>query len=103
MKFLGYTMLVILTLASLSFLLNGLGLFNLKFWGVKYQDARTEIFESTKAYKHGNIREIERMCLDLNKVKSPAHKNALRATIRHRLSSFDYNNLPQHVLSCVQN
>jgi len=83
------------------FLLNAFGLFQLNYWGVKYQDARTNIFEETKAYKHGTIRDIENLCLELQKTESAAHKNALYFTMRHRLSAFDYNELPQHVKDCL--
>ena len=85
---------------SLIFLLQGFGLINLKFWGVKYQDAHREIFEKTKSYNHGMIRDLENLCLQYQELESDSHKQAIAATIRHRKSSFN-GELPQHVKNCI--
>lgn len=87
-------------LLGLSFLGNAVGLWNLKFWGVKYENAHREIFEQTKSYNHGMIRDIENICLEIEKVESESHKGILRATLQHRLSAFN-GELPDHVKKCI--
>lgn len=82
------------------FALNAFGLFSLKFWGVKYQNARTEIFQETKAYTHGTIRDIENLCLDALKTESQSHRDVIRATINHRISAFN-KELPLNVKKCL--
>lgn len=91
---------VLIGLAAASFALHGLGLVNLKFWGVKYQDAHREIFEHSKSYNHGMIRDLENLCLQYEGLGSESHKSAIAATIRHRISAFD-GELPSHVRKCL--
>ena len=93
---------VLVALPSMYFGLGYLGLFGINFWGVKYQDARTNVFQETKAYRHGTIRDIENLCIEIEKAETTTHKNALRATLNHRIAAFDYNLLPSHVKKCIE-
>ncbi len=89
-------------IATLLFAVQGFGLFNLKFWGIKYENARREIFEQTKSYNHGMIRDLENLCLAYEEAETKSHKNAIKATIQHRMSAFD-GELPRHVRNCLTN
>ena len=82
--------------------LQAFGLFNLNFWGVKYQDAHTNIFQETKAYRHGTIRDIENLCLEMSRVESETHRQALQQTIRHRVAAFDYSKIPARLKGCIE-
>lgn len=90
----------IVAFCCIMFMLQGIGLINLKFWGVKYQDAHREIFEHSKSYNHGMIRDLENLCLQYQGLESESHKQAIASTIRHRMSAFD-GELPSHVQKCV--
>lgn len=83
------------------FLIQGIGLINLKFWGTKYENTRTEIFQETKAYTHGSIRDIADLCLEALTLESLSHRDVLKATIRHRVATFDKTKLPLHVQQCL--
>ena len=85
---------------AVTFALQGFGLISLKFWGVKYEDARREIFEETKSYNHGMIRDLENLCLQYQALDSQSHKDAIASTIRHRKSAFT-GDLPLHVKQCL--
>lgn len=87
-------------LLALGFGLKALGLFNIQFWGVKYEDAHRKVYEQTKAYNHGMIRDIENLCLDAQQVESQTHKDVIKATINHRVSAFT-GELPSHVKQCL--
>lgn len=100
MKIISYTLIGAIMFFALAFGLNNLRLFNLKFWGTKYQNARTEIFQETKAYTHGTIRDIENLCLDALKIESETHRGAIKSTIQHRVSAFN-KDLPYHVQKCI--
>lgn len=102
MKITLITMGMIIALAGLSFAMQGLGLINLKFWGVKYEDARRDVFEQSKSYNHGMIRDIENLCLQYAELESETHKQAIASTIRHRKSAFT-GEFPVHVRKCLQN
>lgn len=82
------------------FILQVAGLFNLKFWGVKYKDAHREIFERSKSYNHAMIRDLENLCIEYKKTEEVGHKDAIAATIHYRRSSFK-GELPQHVRTCL--
>lgn len=75
------------------FAMQAFGLFSLKFWGVKYENARREVFEETKSYKHGTIRDLQNLMLEYQAAESEAHKSALRSVILHRSAAFDPNEL----------
>ena len=92
---------VLIGVLVLSFAMNGLGLVNLKFWGVKYENARTEIFQESKAYKHGTIRDVNNLCNEALKLDAGSHRDALKATIKHRIAAFDQAQLPPHVQKCL--
>lgn len=66
---------------------------SLKFWGPKYEEAKREIFENTKSYKHGTIRDLQNLMLEYKSADNEGHKAALRVTILHRSAAFDRNEL----------
>lgn len=98
-EFLLFIACVILLLATI-FVFQAFSLFSLKFWGVQYEDARTDIFEKTKSYKHGTIRDIENLCLDALKAETQTHKDAIKSVINHRIATFD-GELPSDVTNCL--
>lgn len=101
LKTIGYTLGGLALLGVITFGLNGAGLINLKFWGVQYQDAKTDIFEQTKSYKHGTIRDIENLCLEMERTNDLVHKRAIRSVLNHRISNFDRRDIPAHLMKCV--
>ena len=83
------TIFIMVIAVAVLFGLPALGLFNLEFWGVKYEDARRNIYEETKSYKHGTIRDMQNLIMEFYSTDDDNQKQALKAVIRHRLASFD--------------
>lgn len=81
---------------------NAMRLWNINFWGVKFQNAEQNVFEQTKSYNHGMIRDLQNMCLALEEAETDTHKSAIRTTMRHRMAAFN-GQLPSHVQNCINN
>ena len=64
-------------------------LYYYKFFGPKYEDARREVFESTRSYNQAKIQELAKYKLEYERSKDKQEKEALAFTIRHRFA--DYN------------
>ena len=57
----------IIFIAILSFGGSALGLFNLKFWGVKYQDAKTDLYYQSQSYREGKVLEQRKIDREKNR------------------------------------
>lgn len=88
--------LAVAAIGIITFGLPALGLFNINFWGVKYEDAKRNVFEQSKSYNHGMQRDIQNL-INSYDLADENQKNALKATIRHRLAAFDINDLPSQI------
>lgn len=64
----------IVLLAFLAFAGQGIGLWNLKFWGPKLESARRDIYDQSRTFQQGTVREIRRLCNEYNKAESTDHK-----------------------------
>ena len=84
----------------LIFMGNALGLFNLQFWGTKYQNARYQIFKNAQPYQQGMIQDLQNMRMKyLDAGTTEAEKDAIRATVIQRFGGFDYRTLPPDLQS----
>ena len=68
-------------------------LLSYKFFAPKYEQARRETFEESKAYNQGMIQEISAMQLDYIKANSE-QKKVLASVILHRTADYDLNRMP---------
>ncbi len=71
----------LLTLFVLGFVLNGYGLVTLKIFGPAFQNARTETFQNTDAYRVGVSQQLSKMVLDYrlaDDTQKPIIADALR-------------------------
>lgn len=96
-----YIVMFVGLVLGLSFVGNAVGLWSIKFWGVKYENARREVFEQTQSYNHGMITNVDNLCLEYYRVDSDSHRNALKATIRHKVSAFK-GEFPPHTQQCLE-
>ncbi len=76
------------------FAIQWLGIVNYEFFGAKQQKAERTIFEQTKSYKHGTIRDLQNLVLEYHKTTNEGHKSLLRDTIIHRTAAFNDGDLP---------
>ena len=98
--FLGLILFIVLC-SAISFAATGTDLFFYKFFAPKYEDARRETFEHSKAYNQGMIQELQDMQFQYEQA-SPEHKSALASIILHRAADYDEDKLPSDLRSFIQ-
>lgn len=94
MRIFGIVILVIIGLLALSFAGHAVGLFNLKFWGPKFEEAKREVFEETQSFVHGKISHINRLRLEYESTTSDTRKAALRTMILNEAAVLELDELP---------
>lgn len=99
MKTVGYifgTLACLLGIAALGFYISGVDLAMYKFFAPKYEAARRNVFEQSKAYRQGNVQELMaeyRRYLSA----SPEHKAAIASMVRHQFADFDRSAIQDNV------
>jgi len=82
----GITILVIIGILILLFVIGFIGqavnLWNLKFWGPKYEDAKRDIWEQTNSRINGAIQQIAESRLEYLRTEDPIEKEAICSTLR---------------------
>ncbi len=78
---------IVLTIGSV-FLANEFEIFGIKFWGVRKENARREVFEQTQSYVEGKRQDLLRYRLEYYKCKDAQEKEAIRQTIILSFSNF---------------
>ena len=89
----------IIGLFLLVFAANEFEIFGVKFWGVRKENARREVFEQTQSYVQGKRQEITKYRLEYLKTKDDQEKEAIRQTIVLSFSNFDDSKLPSDLRS----
>lgn len=84
----------IIGLFLLIFLANEFSIFGTKFWGVRKENARREVFENTQSYVEGKRQELIKLHHEWNKA-SADDKIAIEATIRMNFANFDESKIEQ--------
>ncbi len=75
---------IILFVLLLGFGLTAFDYGSLKFWGPKYENAHREIFENTKSFRDGSIRDLDNLRLAYLQAQDPDAKAAIKDTMRQR-------------------
>lgn len=73
---------------ALLFIINEFNIFGIKFWGVRAQDARREVFENTQSYVEGKKQDLIKYHHEWMKA-GPEDKLSIETTIRQQFSQFD--------------
>jgi len=89
---------VIVGLFALTFLANEFEIFGIKFWGVRKENARREVYEQTQSYVEGKRQELTKYRLEYQRTKDITEKEAIRQTILQSFANFDENKLPSDLL-----
>lgn len=87
------TLSAVVLMIGLGFAFSGADFFLYKTFAPKYEQARRETFEQSKAYNQGMIQELQNMQFQYVQAK-PEQKEALAFIILHRAADFDENQLP---------
>jgi len=80
----------LLAILALTWVIQGNDFFMYKFFGLRYEQTRRQIFEQSRAFNQGMIQELENMQFEYEKA-SPEHRTALRSIILHRASGYNLN------------
>jgi hypothetical protein len=67
----------------------------------KYEQVRRETFEQSKAYRQGQVQELENMRFEYIKA-APEHKAALASIIKHRAADIPENALPSDLNNFIK-
>ncbi|HUV85377.1 MAG TPA: hypothetical protein VMV86_06665 [Methanosarcinales archaeon] len=92
-KIIGIFLLFFAVLAVIMFATGGLELAYMKFFGVKKENVRREIFEQTQSYNHGKIQDLAKYYEEYQKAEGSADKEAIRSVILMRFAEFDANKI----------
>jgi hypothetical protein len=88
------TIASIIGLFALIFAANEFSIFGTRFWGVRKENARREVFENTQSYVEGKRQELIKLHHEWNKA-SDDDKIAIEATIRMSFANFDENKITE--------
>jgi hypothetical protein len=66
------------------------------YFGPKYAATERKIFEETKSYNDGMIRDLENLMMQYQTAK-PEQQEALKAVVIHRFSVYQIDKLPVHL------
>ena len=75
---------------ALTWIIQGNDFFMYKYFGLKYENTRRQIFEQSRAFNQGMVQELDNMRFEYLKA-DPAHKKALASIIIHRASGYNLN------------
>jgi hypothetical protein len=93
MKVFGLVIGILVAILCLTWIVQGNNFFMYKFFGIKYENTRREIFEQSKAYNQGMIQELQNMQFEYIKAKEE-QKPGLASIILHRAADYDVDKLP---------
>lgn len=90
------TIVCVIGFIALMFLLQLGGLVNYKFFATKYENARREVYEETKSYNDGVVRELQNFMIEYY-THDEVGKQALKSVILHRAADYPTERLPKDV------
>ena len=93
----GFILLILL----IPFGLKLVGLANYSFFAPKYEEVRREVYENTKSYNDGVIRELQNMMLEY-RTSNAEGKAALKSIVLHRAVDFPNERLPNDVQNFIR-
>lgn len=88
------TIASIIGLFLLIFLANEFSIFGTRFWGVRKENARREVFEQTQSYVEGKRQELIKLHHEWNNA-SGDDKLTIESTIRLSFANFDESKIEQ--------
>ena len=101
MKIFGFFILGIVAFFLLIQAGNAMKLWNISFWGVKFEDARRDVFENTKSFRDGANRDLMNLCLDWQASEDPATRTLIASTISQRRLAVPDSALTQNTKQCL--
>lgn len=100
MKYAALFVAVLVGMLGLAWIFQGNDFFLYKTFAPKYEAARRDTFEQSKAYNDGMAQELRSMQFQYEQADE-AHKAALASVIRHRVAGYDSDRLPADLQAFV--
>jgi len=97
----GTALAVLCAILALTWIVQGNDFFLYKAFAPKYEAARRETFEQTKAYNQGMVQELQNMQFEYVKADK-AHKAALASIILHRAADYPEDKLPADLRNFIR-
>lgn len=94
---------VVIFLSALGFALTSWDLFNLSFWGPKYENAKRGVYEQTKSYRDGSRRDFENLYVEYMAQPDPASKSAVLSVAKERADGVNPEIVPQNLKDLLCN
>jgi hypothetical protein len=96
--------LLVLTVAGFgfTFISDAFNLFSFRFWGVKQENARRQVYEQSKSYRQGSVQRLSTLCTQV-KDADDDHKPMLNDVIAHEFAEWNMSDVPDYLQSCLAN
>jgi len=91
--------LVVIFMMVIAFVGQAYSLWNLKFWGPKFEDAKREVWEQTDSRINGAIQQIARSQLEYLRAEDQVEKDAICATLRNMYPDITPDEIDDYRLS----
>lgn len=78
-------------------LIFGTGLFDLayqRYFGVRKENVRREVFEESRSYNQAKVQELAKYKLEYERATNKVEKQALEGVIRHKFADYNDDRLP---------
>ena len=79
----------IIGLFAIIFLTNEFEIFGIKFWGVRKENAKREVFENTQSYVESKRQELVKLHHEWSMTKEADEKRIIENSIRHNFANFN--------------
>lgn len=80
------------------FAANEFEIFGMRFWGVRQENARREVFEHTQSYIQGKRQELIKLHHEWITERNSDNKLIIQNTVRQSFANFDDRNISDPVL-----
>lgn len=100
MKAFGIGITIVAAILGITWIAQGNDFLLYRFFAPRTEQVRRETFEQSKAYRQGNVQELQNMQFEYAKATSD-QKAALASVILHRAADFDEAAMPADLRSFV--
>jgi hypothetical protein len=87
---------------ALTWLAQGNDFFLYKVFAPKYEEARRETFEESKAYNDGMAQELLQLQLDYPRAANQSEKDAIASVVLHKTAGYDASRLSSDLQAFVR-
>lgn len=96
-KIIGVGLLIVVVMSFFGFLITSIDFASLNFWGVKYENTRTKIFEETKAFNESKSQDLSKYYLEYMS-GDQTKKDAIKAVIQVQFADYDSSKIKSYEL-----